>query len=97
MAKKARLPSPESILAMADENGILTVKATPNAGENALVIAAETSAPVRLLARVTATAEDGKANEAVVKLLSKALGVPKTSLTLVRGAKARVKAFQISG
>ncbi|MEW4468856.1 DUF167 domain-containing protein [Parasphingorhabdus sp. JC815] len=95
MAKKARYPSAQSIQALADENNIITIKATPNAGENLIVISQGIAEPVRLHIRVTATAEDGKANEAILKLLSKALGVPKTTLTLVRGAKARVKRIQI--
>ena len=44
---------------------------------------------------VTTVPEDGKANKAVVKLLSKALGVPKTRLDLIRGATSRDKVFRI--
>jgi len=94
MAKKTRLPSPETIFAMADHNNRITVKVTPNAGDNAILIPAETSAPVPLLVRVTATAEDGKANEAVLKLLSKALRRPKSALTIIRGSKTRMKTIQ---
>lgn len=45
--------------------------------------------------RVTAPAEDGKANAAVQKLLAKAMGVAKTRLTLIRGATARDKLFRL--
>jgi len=38
--------------------------------------------------------EDGKATAAVVKLLSKATGVPKSRLTLLRGAASRDKLFR---
>ncbi|MBF6602010.1 MAG: hypothetical protein ITG03_03470, partial [Sphingorhabdus sp.] len=41
MAKKAKAPSPESILAMVDEKGRIAVKVTPNAGENAILMPAE--------------------------------------------------------
>jgi uncharacterized protein YggU (UPF0235/DUF167 family) len=34
---------------------------------------------------VTAAAEDGKANKAVINLLSKALGTSKSSIEIVRG------------
>lgn len=44
---------------------------------------------------VTVVPEDGKANQAVVKLLAKALGVAKTRLVLVRGATARDKVFRV--
>ena len=41
--------------------------------------------------RVAAAPVDGAANEEVVKLLAKALGVPKSSLTIVSGQAARLK------
>lgn len=44
---------------------------------------------------VTVVPEDGKANQAVVKLLAKALGVAKTRLKLVRGATSRDKVFRV--
>lgn len=44
---------------------------------------------------VTAPPADGKANEAVRKLLAKALGVAKTRLTLVRGETSREKRFRL--
>lgn len=44
---------------------------------------------------VTVVPENGKANQAVVKLLAKALGVAKTRLKLVRGATSRDKVFRV--
>ncbi|ANB35576.1 uncharacterized protein YggU (UPF0235/DUF167 family) [Rhodovulum sulfidophilum] len=44
---------------------------------------------------VTVVPEDGKANAAVTKLLSKAVGVPKSRLELVRGQTARDKLFRV--
>jgi len=41
--------------------------------------------------RVSAPPADGQANEAVVKLLSKRLGVPKSSIVIVAGDTARHK------
>lgn len=41
-------------------------------------------------------AVEGKANEAVVKVLAEHLGVPRSRLTLVGGATARVKRFRVS-
>ena len=41
-------------------------------------------------------AVDGKANEAVTKLLAAHLGVPRSRLELVSGATARLKRFRIS-
>jgi len=47
--------------------------------------------------RVAARAHGGLANEAARKALAKALGLPPTSLLLVRGAAARHKAFEVAG
>lgn len=44
---------------------------------------------------VTTVPEDGKANEAVRRLLAKHLGVAKSRLELVRGAKSRGKLFRV--
>ena len=41
--------------------------------------------------RVSAPPADGQANEAVVKLLSKQLGIPRSSVTIVGGETARHK------
>jgi uncharacterized protein YggU (UPF0235/DUF167 family) len=45
--------------------------------------------------RVTAAPEDGKANAAVIALLAKALGVPRSALAIVRGATARDKIIRL--
>ena len=41
-------------------------------------------------------AVDGKANQAVTKLLAAHLGVPRSRLELVSGASARVKRYRVS-
>ena len=46
---------------------------------------------------VTAAPEKGKANKAVVELLSKALRIPKSAIDLVAGATSRDKTFAIRG
>ena len=51
----------------------------------------------RITVRVTAVPESGKANDAVVALLAKRLGVPKRSLQIVRGHKSRDKRIRIEG
>ena len=47
--------------------------------------------------RVTAAPEHGRANEAVLRLLSAALGLPRTALTLVSGHGARDKIVELTG
>lgn len=75
--------------------GELTVKVTPNAAENSIGMPRANGPSDILLVRVTAVPENGKANTAVLKLLSKALGLPKTSLAIVRGDNARTKVIAI--
>ncbi len=92
MAKKKNFPPRDEIMALASD-GELTVKVVPNAGENSIAMPKD-AGPV-LLVRVTATPEDGKANAAVLKLLSKALACPRTSLAIVRGANSRSKIIKL--
>lgn len=45
--------------------------------------------------RVAAAPADGAANDEVVKLLAKALGLPKSTLTIVSGQGARLKRIEL--
>jgi uncharacterized protein (TIGR00251 family) len=79
--------------------GVLVfLRVTPNASADRIE-GAETrddgTAVLRL--RVTAVPDRGKANAAVIALLAKALGVPKSAITLVSGETARLKTVRIAG
>jgi uncharacterized protein len=50
-----------------------------------------------LRVRVARPPVDGEANQAVARLLARALGVPPSSLTLVAGARSRSKRFRLDG
>ena len=50
-----------------------------------------------LRARVTAPPVEGRANEALLRLLAEALGVPKSSLRIVRGQRSREKLVSVEG
>ena len=50
-----------------------------------------------LRARVSAPPEDGAANEALLRLLAKAFGLPRRALMLEAGATQRVKRIRIDG
>ena len=50
-----------------------------------------------LRVRVNAPPVDGAANEAVVEVLAKALGVAKRAITIVSGAASRSKVIEVSG
>ncbi|HXZ57285.1 MAG TPA: DUF167 domain-containing protein [Gaiellaceae bacterium] len=47
--------------------------------------------------RVTAPAEGGRANDAVLKLLAERLGLPRRSLSIVSGQTGRDKVVQMAG
>ena len=51
----------------------------------------------RLLVSVTAPPERGKANQAVVALLAARLSVPKSGISIVKGASSRTKSVRIEG
>jgi uncharacterized protein YggU (UPF0235/DUF167 family) len=50
-----------------------------------------------LKARVRAVPSGGEANEALIKLLAKAIGVPPRDIALVGGSTSRLKQLTISG
>lgn len=50
-----------------------------------------------LKAAVTAPAEDGKANDAVIALLAETWRLPKSSFDIVKGASARIKTVSVAG
>ena len=70
----------------------LDIRVQSRASRNAVEIDGE-----RITVRVTAAPESGKANDAVVALLAKRLGVPKRSVQIVRGHKSRDKRISIDG
>jgi uncharacterized protein (TIGR00251 family) len=50
-----------------------------------------------LKAQVTAPAEDGRANAAVIELLAKTWRLPKSAFAVTRGATSRDKVLSIAG
>jgi uncharacterized protein (TIGR00251 family) len=51
----------------------------------------------RLMVKVTAVPEDGKANDAIARLLAKALKVAVSGIVLANGTVSREKSFLIDG
>jgi uncharacterized protein len=51
----------------------------------------------RLVVAVNAPPVDGKANEAVVRVLAETFGVPKAAVSIVRGETGRKKTVRIAG
>ncbi|WP_006246202.1 DUF167 domain-containing protein [Mycolicibacterium tusciae] len=69
----------------------IVVRVKPGSRKGPLVEATDNG---ELTIHVQERAVDGKANEAVVKLLAKHLGVPRSRVALVSGATSRVKRFR---
>lgn len=84
-------PPAEAIRALVDGEGRLALRVTPGARREAIEIEG-----ARLLVKVRARPEDGKANVAVADLLAAALGIAPTRITLLRGATSREKQFRIA-
>lgn len=87
------MPPAAAILALADAEGRLEVRVSPGASADAITL----PAPGGVLAvRTTALPEDGEANDAVLRLLAKALDQPVSTLELVRGVTSRNKLIRLA-
>ena len=76
----------------------LPVRLTPGASADRIDgwdVDAEGRAVLKV--RVRARPVEGEANVALTKLLAKALGVPKSAVTLDRGGQSRTKMLTITG
>lgn len=71
----------------------ITVRLTPRGGRNAI----DGWDGDTLRVRVASAPVDGKANEALLRVLAKALGVAPSRLTLISGVQSRVKTIDVDG
>ena len=72
------------------------VHLTPKASQNKVGGWAEDVKGEKVLrVKVTAVPEDGKANDALIKLLSAFFKVPKSKISLIRETTVRVKLLEI--
>lgn len=77
---------------------LVFLRVTPNAGADSIDgPEARDDGSTVLRLRVRAVPDKGKANAATLALLAKALGIPKSTLTLVSGDTARLKTVAIDG
>jgi uncharacterized protein YggU (UPF0235/DUF167 family) len=88
------MPSTATITALADDRGILRVRVTANARENAILLPVDSQEAV-LRIQTTRTPEHGRANKAVLALLARALGRSPSSMSIVRGASSRDKMIDL--
>lgn len=76
----------------------VAVRLTPKAKREGLLgFDADASGAVRCRVAVTAPPAEGKANAALLRLLARAWGVPKSSLSIAAGASARDKLIHVAG
>ena len=77
---------------------VVACRLTPKSGRDAIDGAATLADGTRvLLVRVRAVPENGKANDALVRLIANKAGVPPSRARLVAGAKSRLKQVAILG
>lgn len=76
----------------------LTVRLTPKGGRDG-IDGFETLADGRtmLKARVRAAPSEGEANDALIRMLAKAVGVPPRAVSITGGATSRIKRIVIVG
>jgi uncharacterized protein YggU (UPF0235/DUF167 family) len=76
--------------------GVLSIRVTPRSAKPGIgVWKTDPGGRLFLEVRVAAAPADGAANEEVVKLLAKALGLSRTSLKIVSGHTARLKRIEL--
>jgi uncharacterized protein (TIGR00251 family) len=76
----------------------ISLKVTPKATHSRIDgVAADAEGRAHLRVRVTEAPEKGKANEAVAKLVARALGVPKSAVEIASGETGRVKTVVVRG
>lgn len=76
----------------------LAIRLTPRGGRDAVEGWVEDADGRPLLkARVAAPPVEGEANAALIKLIAKALGLPRSAVRIASGETARIKILEIDG
>jgi uncharacterized protein len=82
---------------------VLYIRVTPRAGRTTIAgwqqppdLTVERTSPT-LLVKLAAAPVDGAANDALIVLLAKALGLPKRAIRIVGGERSRNKRIAIDG
>lgn len=86
-----------------DQGIVLVVRVSPNASKEGIgglwqgADAGNRAVEMALQVKVRAQPQDGQANKAVIAVIAKALGVPRSSLSIISGPKDRLKQVLIEG
>jgi uncharacterized protein YggU (UPF0235/DUF167 family) len=88
----------EAFFRIEPEGAALFVRASPGAARES--VGGRWTGPdgeARLVVRVVAPADRGRANRAVCALIARALGLPKSAVSIRAGAKDRLKTLAVAG
>lgn len=88
---------PRALFTADATGGVLAVKAAPKASRDAIVGPMPTIDGHALKVSVTAPADKGKANEAIIALVAAAFRVPKSAVSVIAGTTDRSKLLRIDG
>jgi uncharacterized protein (TIGR00251 family) len=92
------MSAPPDGLAAPHADGLsLKLRVTPNAKRDAVIGVRIWGEETRLLLRVRAPAEDGKANAAVTRVLARWLDLASQDVRLVSGERSRLKTVVATG
>ena len=80
-------PQPESLKSHFPSNQLITIKAKPNAKKNDIALQGN-----QLVISVTESPVDNKANDAIIKLIKKELGI---KVELVKGHQSKIKCLKV--
>lgn len=84
------MPDAAALRGCLDGEGRLAVRVTPGAKVEAMEVASGS-----VTVKVRAKPEGGKANDAVIAMVAKALGVAPSRIALLRGATSREKLLRV--
>jgi uncharacterized protein YggU (UPF0235/DUF167 family) len=87
----ALMPDAGELRERVDAQGRLAVKVTPGAREDSVTLT-----PDAVLVKVRAPADKGEANEAVLQVMARALGLAPSRVRLLRGATSREKLLAVA-
>ncbi len=74
-------------------SSVLSIRVQPNSSREGLGEIRNDA----LVIRLNAPAVEGKANDALIRFMSKKLDIPKSRITIVRGEKNRTKSVAVEG